>query len=136
METILADNGFLPRRVVWLPLDAHDQVKAGADPQARILSSHIGTAECVFETSAESRTMLVVAQAYYHCWRARVDGTDVPLWRANYAFQALEVPAGKHEVRLVYVDRAFQAGAVISILALILCMAGIWKASRQNSDLQ
>jgi uncharacterized membrane protein YfhO len=72
--------------------------------------------------------MLVVAQAYYHCWRASVDGRAVPLWRANYAFQALEVPSGRHEVRLVYVDRAFQGGAIISMMALMLCMAVIWKA--------
>jgi len=75
-----------------------------------------------------------VAQAYYHCWRASVDGAPVPLWRANYAFQALEVPPGRHEVRIVYVDRAFQAGAVISIMALLLCVAVIWKGSRRVSN--
>jgi hypothetical protein len=121
---------FLPRRIVYLPSGARGQVEAGADGQARILSSHIGSSECIFQTSAESRAMLVVAQASYHCWRASVDGTAVPLWRANYAFQALEVPSGRHEVRLVYVDRAFQAGAIISIMALIACMAVIWKGSR------
>ncbi|HEV7924006.1 MAG TPA: YfhO family protein [Verrucomicrobiae bacterium] len=125
---------FLPRRMAYLPSDARGQITAGADGQARILSSHFGTSECAFETSAESRTMLVVAQAYYHCWRASVDGTPVPLWRANYAFQALEVPPGKHEVRLVYVDRAFQAGAIISIMALMFCLAMIWKGPYRCSD--
>jgi hypothetical protein len=125
---------FLPRRMAYLPSDARGQITAGADGQARILSSHFGTSECAFETSAESRTMLVVAQAYYHCWRASVDGTPVPLWRANYAFQALEVPPGKHEVWLVYVDRAFQAGAAISIMALMFCLAMIWKGSYRRSD--
>jgi hypothetical protein len=130
----LGTERFLPRRIVFLPSGARGQIGAEADGQARILSSQIGPSECVFQTSAQSRTMLVVAQAYYHCWRASVDGAPVPLWRANYAFQALEVPPGRHEVRIVYVDRAFQAGAIMSILALLVCVAVIWKGSRRVSD--
>src|SRR5258705_3996707 len=33
---------------------------------------------------------------------------------ANYAFQAVEIPAGRHRLLLVYRDRAFFAGAIIS----------------------
>jgi hypothetical protein len=128
----LSAERFPFRDVVLLPWAARGQVHAVADKQARIISSHIGPSECVFETSTESRTMLVVAQACYHCWRASVDGTVVPLWRANYAFQAVEVPAGRHEVRLVYVDRAFQAGAAISIMTLLVCITMIWKGTHQR----
>ena len=120
----LSSEGFEPRQTVSLPLDARGRTKAGADGQARILSSRIGPSECVFETRAQARTMLVVAQAYYYCWRATVDGTPAPLWRANYAYQALEVPPGRHEVRLEYVDWAFRAGAGISVGALLLCLVG------------
>jgi len=128
----LSKDDFPFGRVVLLPLEASGQVIAGADKQARILSSHFDPSECIFKTSTEARTMLVVAQAHYHCWRASVDGIVVPLWRANYAFQALEVPAGRHEVRLAYVDRAFQAGALISILALIVSIAMIWRGAHQR----
>jgi hypothetical protein len=128
----LCKDEFMPRRIVYLPSAARGQVEAGTGRPAKVLSSHIGASECVIETLAESRTVLVVAQAYYHCWQARVDGAVVPLWRANYAFQALEVPAGRHEVRLVYVDRVFQAGAIISIMALIVCIAMIWRGAHQR----
>jgi hypothetical protein len=128
----LSKEGFSPGRTVLLPLEAGGQVMAGADKQARIISSHFGPSECVFETSTVTRTMLVMAQAYYHCWRASVDGKAVPLWRANYAFQALEVPPGRHEVRLVYVDKAFQAGAILSMLALMVSLAMIWRGAHQR----
>ena len=118
----LGSGGFLPRQIVYLPSGARGQARAGADPQARILSSHIGPSECLFQTRTEARAILVVAQAYYHCWQASVDGRAVPLWRANYAFQAVEVPPGRHDVRIAYVDRGFQAGAVISIIALALAI--------------
>jgi uncharacterized membrane protein YfhO len=65
--------------------------------------------------------MVVVAQAYYHPWHAYVDGKRAPLWRANHAFQALEVPAGKHQIRLVYEDRSFIYGCIISLGCLLGC---------------
>jgi uncharacterized membrane protein YfhO len=44
------------------------------------------------------------------------------LFRANYAFQAIQVPSGLHRVSLVYQDRAFFVGAIISGAALIACL--------------
>ena len=65
--------------------------------------------------------MLVAAQTYYHPWHAYVDGQPVRLWRANYAFQAVVIPAGAHQVRLVYEDRRFNFGAVVSLATLAGC---------------
>lgn len=129
----LASRDFEPRRVVYLPLEAGRQVSAAAEPRAVILSSHFTAARCEFQTQTAAPAILVVAQSYYHCWRASVDGAAVPLWRANEGFQAVEVPAGRHEVRLVYRDRSFEAGAVVSILALLVCAAGLRK-ERKRAD--
>jgi hypothetical protein len=132
--TALSTDRFQPRQIVYLPSSARDQVGAGADGQSRIISSHFEASDGVFQTSAGSRTMLVLAQVYYHCWRASVDGTPVPLWRANYAFQALEVPPGRHEVRLKYVDRLFQIGCGVSLAALVCCVAALWTGSRRAPE--
>jgi hypothetical protein len=129
----ICSNDFSPRQWVYLPTSARGQINAGTDSKARLLSSQFGPSECIFDASAESPTMLVIAQASYHCWQATVDGASVPLWRANHAFQALEIPPGRHEVRIKYVDRAFQAGAIISIIALITCIAALRKNSRGAS---
>lgn len=69
--------------------------------------------------------MLVIAQTYYPAWKACVDGRSTRIWRANYAFQALEVPTGEHHVELRYDDSTFRAGAALSCLGLIAC-AGLW----------
>jgi hypothetical protein len=114
---------FLPREVVFLPSGARGKIQAEVDAGARVLSSRVSASECVFETTANRRTMLVVAQTYYPCWKAAVDGNAAEVWRANYGFQAVEVPAGHHVVRLAYKDRAFKAGAGISLAALLACAA-------------
>ena len=67
----------------------------------------------------------MLSQAYYHWWRAYVDDRPAPLLLANYAFQAVPVPAGSHHVRLVYEDRALQIGLACSMLALLGCVV-LW----------
>jgi uncharacterized membrane protein YfhO len=52
-----------------------------------------------------------------------VDDQPVRLLRANHAFQALQVPAGQHHVTLVYVDRMFHYGALVSLLASAIWLA-------------
>jgi len=76
--------------------------------------------------------MAVVAQSYYHLWKASIDGVPTRLWRANHAFQALEVPAGRHSVTLVYDDRGFRLGAWVSVLTL-LGLATTWVLGRKIS---
>jgi hypothetical protein len=118
----LSRPDFAPRAKVFLPMDARNRITARADPQARLLSSTITAEKCAFQTQAEIATMLVLAQGWYHCWQASLDGVAFPLVRANGGFQAIEVPAGSHEVLLEYKDRAFEIGCRISGAALLLCV--------------
>ena len=67
--------------------------------------------------------MLTLAQANYPGWRATVDDQPVPLWTANYAFQALQVPAGEHEVRVVFRSGSFLLGAILTVTGLLTLIA-------------
>ena len=69
--------------------------------------------------------MVVISQTHYPEWKAYVDGGPTTIWRANYAFQALEVPAGQHQIKLVYEDKRLLAGAVLSCMGL-LASGGLW----------
>jgi uncharacterized membrane protein YfhO len=53
------------------------------------------------------------------------------LWRANYAFQAVQVPAGKHRIVLTYNDIALRVGLAISLLSILICAAG-WVTLRKR----
>jgi hypothetical protein len=123
LEAIGGDP-FRPDQIVYLPVEARGFITAGRSPQAHIESSHVTGAGLTASVSAPRAVMLVAAQTYYHAWHAYVDGRRVPLWRANYAFQALEVPAGRHLVRLSYEDDMFRAGAAFSLASLSICVVG------------
>jgi membrane protein YfhO len=61
---------------------------------------------------------LVVAESWDRGWRASVDGRRTDVLPGNYAFRAVRVPAGKHDVELVYRPALFEVGAAISIASL------------------
>ncbi len=130
LKAVLGED-FQPQRTVYLPWAAHDQIQVAAPAGAQITASHFAAQRIHLEVQAEAPAMVVVAQAYYHAWRAYVDGRPTPLWRANYAFQALEVPAGAHQVNLVYEDKAFRCGAILSLAALLTC-GTVWLRWRRH----
>jgi hypothetical protein len=116
----LTTSGFNPRSVVYLPPEAAGSVPTNA-ASARVTTRRFAAHEILAEVETETPTLVTVAQSFYHPWKAFVDGQPVKLWRANYAFQALAVPAGKHTVRLVYVDKQFRLGVGISLAGLAVC---------------
>lgn len=118
---VLTTPDFDPAKIVVLPPEAKAFVTVTNQTAARVLDSHFGTQTVDADVEAAEPSLVVVAQTYYHDWRAFVDGQPVPLLRANEAFQAVQIPAGKHHVHLAYVDSAFHAGAMISLAALFIC---------------
>ncbi|HXC99969.1 MAG TPA: hypothetical protein VN048_11555, partial [Verrucomicrobiae bacterium] len=84
------------------------------------------------DVTADAPALVVVAQVLYVPWHAYVDGARVKLWPANRAFQALEVPAGHHEIMLLYEDNLFECGLVISLASLI-GVGAIWRSAGKRN---
>jgi hypothetical protein len=123
--TALSQTNFDAAKIVYLPPEAKSLVTVTNQTTARVLKSQFGLQTVDAEIDADAPALVVVAQTYYHDWRAYVDGQPVPLLRANYAFQAVQVPAGKHHLRLAYEDTAFRRGAWIALIAWPICLLAL-----------
>jgi len=117
----LAQPDFDGGKMVFLPPEAKSLVTVTNQTAARVLSSQFKAQRADIEVEASEPSLVVVAQTWYHNWRAYVDGRPAPLLRANHAFQAIQVPAGRHYIRLAYEDMAFQFGAAVSICMAVNC---------------
>ena len=113
------------RRIVLLPLEARGSITPTQQTSARVLDATFANQIISIKTDASDASLVVISQSYYPAWRAYVDGRPVRIWRANYAFQALEVPPGPHQIRLAYEDKKLLAGAILSGLGLLAC-ASLW----------
>jgi Bacterial membrane protein YfhO len=120
----LAQTDFDPNREVVLegtPLATRGPAAVGiqpdpADPQR--WRAHV---------SMPQPGYLLQREAYYPGWRARVDGVDVPVLRADAVFRAVHIPAGEHDVDLFFDSESFTRGALISLaglIVIILVLAG------------
>lgn len=127
-ETVraLADPEFDPGKRLLLP--PGNATNAAADVKVEFaMSAHRinGGAE------ASAPTWLLVSQAFHPNWKARVGSDEVPIVKANYAFQAIRIPAGASSFELIYIDRGFQTGCVISGIGLL---AALGMASRRTKN--
>jgi uncharacterized membrane protein YfhO len=121
----MTTNSFEPCAVVYLPESERALVTVSNQTTCALHNVLFKQNRFEADVDAAEPSLVVLSQTFYHLWHAEVDGQPVPLLRANVAFQALQVPAGKHHVKLIYRDRDFAIGAVISLLS-ILVRGGLW----------
>lgn len=69
-------------------------------------------------TSSSGQKLLFLSDAYYPGWEASVDQAPTKIYRADYAFRAIVVPAGVHQVVFRYNPVSVKIGLAISVLSL------------------
>ncbi len=76
---------------------------------------------------------LVLSEVWYPGWRAWVDGVETPVYRANFAFRAVYVPAGEHTVIMRFDPPAWRIGLTMTLVTL-LALAGwaLWTWRRRR----
>jgi hypothetical protein len=129
---LLADPEFYPATTAVLEVDAA-QAALGGRPDA---GPEPLRTEATFNTVTVSGTLLepgwvVLADTYYPGWVATVDGEPAEIIPANHAFRAVAVRAGTHTVRFEYRPRSFAVGAVVTLLSLVVWVAGAVMARRR-----
>jgi hypothetical protein len=129
--TAMGSTNFRPREVVYLPLQARSFIAASNRTGATILSSRMEAHRIDFEVESPAPALVVISQMHYQPWHAYVDGAPVKIWPANYAFQAVEIPPGRHQIRLIYRDYTFVAGSIISATTVAGCLLA-WNFSRRR----
>jgi hypothetical protein len=107
-EVLLADCGTPPEAAP----------RAAAAAEARITVDD--PARVVISASAAAPAWLVLTDTWFPGWRARLDGVEVALLRADHAFRAVALPAGTHEIELSFAPRGLRAGVAISLGALLV----------------
>ncbi len=122
---------FDPSAAVYLPPSAR---RPGAAEGGKVMITNLTwTAQRIsFEANASAPAWVVISQAFHPNWRAQVSGASAQIQRANFGFQALQIPAGVSRIELTYADRKFQMGGVISILALAIVFFSFWTRKRDE----
>jgi hypothetical protein len=84
------------------------------------------------ESTSSQPGWLVLTDTAYPGWQATLDGKPAAWQIGDYAFRALPVPAGKHEVVWTFAPATFKVGLFISLFAILILGSG-WAGSRPRS---
>jgi hypothetical protein len=90
------------------------------------------------EVVLEMPGFLVFSDLYYPGWKAWVDGKLQPLYATNLTMRGVYVPAGVHQIEVVYAPLSFRIGlyisaATVAFVAILLTLA--WKLKRRNNGM-
>lgn len=69
---------------------------------------------------------LVVNRAHFPGWEATVNGVETPIYRANFAFDAIPLPAGDLDVRIEYRPASFTKGLWVALASLITGLGSLF----------
>ena len=119
--------GFDPRAVVYLgsPPDALTQPQAldSGTPQGTVTIARPDPDEMVATVTTDREAILVFSEVAYPGWRATIDGEAAPVFTADYLFRAVRVPAGNHEVRLIFTPPLWRLGWQIAGVSTVIFAA-------------
>jgi hypothetical protein len=120
--------GFDPGRSVVLEA-GRDLNPATADHSGRVDVTRYALNHIDLAADMPADGYVVLSEVFYPGWEARVDGRVTSIYRANYAFRAIYVEQGKHQVTLTFRPTSFYLGAALSLVVLagmiILSILGI-----------
>jgi hypothetical protein len=68
---------------------------------------------------------LMISNTWYPGWKAFLDGVEIPIYRADFLFMAVEIPSGEHDLTLKYQPFSFYLGMEISLGTLFLGLLGL-----------
>ena len=95
-----------------------------------------------YESVSKSNGLAVFSEVYYNekngSWKAFIDGKETPVLRVNYILRAAEVPAGKHNIELVYVPadrsmfKSIETATSATMLLLVLAALGLMAMRRDE----
>jgi hypothetical protein len=92
--------------------------------------------EVSIDVQCNVRRWLFIGSSFDSGWKAMLDGQPVNLYRTNACFMSLEVPPGRHSIRLAYTTPGLALGLAISAVTLIVLIAaaGLWCAFGPTRD--
>lgn len=97
--------------------------------------------ELEFKSQSKTPQLAVFSEIYYpHGWKMFVDEKEVPYIKADYLLRAVHVPAGTHNIRMVFEPEVIEKGKWISLLCfglfIVLSALGIFWMNKNKKKNQ
>jgi hypothetical protein len=103
----------------------------------KILSD--GAQKVTLDVRLSDDALLIFNENYYPGWKALIDGRRTAIYRSNYLFQGIVVPAGNHLVEFRFQPTSFKVGSLASGASLIVFFSFYifaWRISKSTNNIK
>lgn len=130
----IIDRLFAPdfdrRNTLVLEVEPNMKPQAG-DGEAQIIFYSPNVVK--IKTSSEVSKLLFLSDVFDAGWNATIDGKKTTVYRADYDFRAVAVPAGEHTIEYRYHPVGFRIGIIMSGLGIITLFGiALWTKKQKN----
>lgn len=120
---------FNPLNTAFVEKDINQKIDR-ADSNATAVITKFDIHNIEYDVNATGTNYLVLNEVYYPAgWKAYIDGKETDIYKTNYLFRGIVIPAGKHKVEFRFYPEAYHTGKAIStganIIIVLTLLAGI-----------
>ncbi len=83
------------------------------------------------QSSAPADGWVVLSDTWFPGWKASIDDVPTEIYRADFLFRAVRVPAGEHQIRFEYQPTSLRIGFYLSLLAICILVVQGWRWLRE-----
>lgn len=130
-----------PKQVAYLEKDPAVKIDP-ADSTSKVHITGYGIHSITIEAEAKGNNLLFLSEVYYPAgWNAYIDGQKTEIYKTNYLFRSVIVPAGKHKIEFRFEPETYYTGKNISMGANVILIAilgiaigGIFFKKKKNGE--
>ena len=108
------------RSTALIEKDMENELKSVSPPplidSGTVTVNHYGNSTISLKGTTETDGLLVIAESDAPGWQAYIDGKRTKIFSVDYDRKGIVVPAGEHEIKLIYLPTSFIIGIVITII--------------------
>lgn len=92
-----------------------------ADSTAQVILTSYSPKAIEYDAECAQAGTIVFSEIFYpYGWQVTIDDNPAELFRVNYMLRALNVPAGKHHIRMVFEPESVAKGNTLSMIFVVL----------------
>ena len=122
-EEMKSITGLDPKASAIVQEEFRDVVKEPStiDLSASITLKEYATKTLTYTSKSSTELPAIFSEIYYpNGWICRVDGNEVPTFRANYILRGAMIPAGEHTIEWSFEPAAYKKGVTINWIGSII----------------
>jgi hypothetical protein len=116
---LLLDESFpLSRKIIFEEDTQEIKKSTGNESQVNYLEH--SPQKSTIQVKTKNPGFLFISDTFFPGWKSKVDGREVVIKRANYAFRAIPLKQGEQKVEMFYDPLSFKLGIIISTTTLLI----------------